>query len=511
MIKKADILAFLFVILSLCMVAAGRIIYVDASAPGLNNGSSWANAYKYLQDALTDASSALKPVEIRVAEGIYTPDSNSANPNGGGDRKATFQLISGVALKGGHAGFGQPDPNARDNELFETVLSGDLNGNDVDIEPNEPGDLVWDPTRSENSYHVLVADGVNSSAILDGFTVAHGNANMNGLPPHHWGGGMYNTSGSPTLNNCKFEENVSRGDGAGIHNDNGSPVITDCMFIRNTGQHWGGGMFNVSGSPMMFNCTFGDNLAQFGGGTFNKASSVKYSDCLFKQNSVTFYGGGLYNLDGNSTLTNCEFLYNQTPWYGGGLFNNSGNLILTNCTVADNVSDFQGGGIYDLEGQRLRLDNCIFWGNNALEGPQIADNEPNTTVVSFSDVQGGWQGEGSGNIDVDPCFADSNNSDFHVKSQAGRWDPNTESWIRDAITSPCINAGDPLSPLGSEPFPNGGIVNMGAYGGTEEASKSYFGKPPCETIVAGDLNGDCVINFLDFRLMALHWCEDNNP
>jgi len=52
---------------------------------------------------------------------------------------------------------------------------------------------------------------------------------------------------------------------------------------------------------------------------------------------------------------------------------------------------------------------------------------------------------------------------------------------------------------------------MGAYGGTTEASKSYFGKPPCEIIVAGDVNGDCMVNFLDFRLMALHWCEDNSP
>jgi len=64
-----------------------------------------------------------------------------------------------------------------------------------------------------------------------------------------------------------------------------------------------------------------------------------------------------------------------------------------------------------------------------------------------------------------------------------------------------------MSPVGHEPFPNGGIINMGAFGGTDEASKSYFDKPPCETVVAGDINGDCEVNFLDFRLMALHWME----
>jgi hypothetical protein len=62
-----------------------------------------------------------------------------------------------------------------------------------------------------------------------------------------------------------------------------------------------------------------------------------------------------------------------------------------------------------------------------------------------------------------------------------------------------------------EPFPNGGVVNMGAYGGTVEASKSYFGKPPCKTMVAGDINGDCKVGLADFAIMAMHWLAPNNP
>lgn len=83
----------------------GKIVFVDADAPGANNGSSWTDAYNYLQDGLADADSAPKPIEIRVAEGIYTPDRNSAEPNGSGDRTATFQLKNGIAIKGGYAGF----------------------------------------------------------------------------------------------------------------------------------------------------------------------------------------------------------------------------------------------------------------------------------------------------------------------------------------------------------------------------------------------------------------------
>ncbi|MHC4559970.1 MAG: hypothetical protein ACYS80_21990 [Planctomycetota bacterium] len=134
-------------------------------------------------------------------------------------------------------------------------------------------------------------------------------------------------------------------------------------------------------------------------------------------------------------------------------------------------------------------------------------NENNSIIeIVYSDVQGGWPDKG--NIDAEPLFADPNNGDYHLKSQAGRWTSTSESWIKDDVTSPCIDAGDPQDPIGQEPFPNGGIVNMGAYGGTAEASKSYFGEPVCETIVAGDLNGDCKVNFLDMEILALHWLED---
>ena len=97
--------------------------------------------------------------------------------------------------------------------------------------------------------------------------------------------------------------------------------------------------------------------------------------------------------------------------------------------------------------------------------------------------------------------------DYHLKSQAGRWDPNSQSWVIDDVTSPCIDAGDPNSPVALEPFPNGGIINMGAYGGTAEASKSYFGQPLCEMGIAGDTNGDCKVDFKDLVILPNHWLE----
>lgn len=88
-------------------------------------------------------------------------------------------------------------------------------------------------------------------------------------------------------------------------------------------------------------------------------------------------------------------------------------------------------------------------------------------------------------------------------------EPGNISRIQDDVTSPCIDTAEPISTIGLEPFLNGGVVNMGAHGGTAEASKSYFGDPVCKTIVAGDINGDCRVDFSDVTLMAAHWLVDN--
>jgi hypothetical protein len=179
-----------------------------------------------------------------------------------------------------------------------------------------------------------------------------------------------------------------------------------------------------------------------------------------------------------------------------------------------NMSD----GIEVLEGRTCTIENCIIYRSSPIKVHSGA-----TLNISYCDLQGGldpfWIGGtvnwGPGNIDTDPCFARlgdmQTEGDYHLKSQAGRWDPNSQTWVQDNLTSPCIDAGDIHNPIGHEPFPNGGLINMGAYGGMAEASKSYFGEPLCQTIVAGDVNGDCKVNFLDFRLMGLHWLEDNTP
>ena len=487
--------------------AAGGVIYVDANAPGANNGSSWENAYVFLQDALADAETADKPVEIRVAQGIYKPDQGANQTLG--DQNATFQLINSVTLKGGYVGFIGPDPSERDVDVYNTILGGDLNSNDRKVV--DPYDLSWwESNRIDNSYHVVTSSSTDETAVLDGFNIMSGTANnihtiWDAVRPstdeRNWsGGGMYNVSGSPTIINCTFTLNWAASKGGGIYNTAGNPTLIRCTFCENSADWYGGGIYNLDSNPTLTNCKFSSNLARqgysaAGGGIYNWESSPILTNCMLIGNWSFIDGGGIYNWQSNPTLTNCLFVRNSSQSDGGGIYNWQSSLSMANCTFTQNLA--QNGSILSYESSKrwphpdsIKLINCILWNG----GNEIWDNDDSIIDIAYSDVQGGWSGVG--NIDVDPLFvqpgywADVNDpnivaepndpnavwidGDYHLKSQAGRWDPISESWVFDDVTSPCIDAGNPNSPVAFEPFPNGGIINMGAYGGTAEASMSFL-------------------------------------
>ena len=191
----------------------------------------------------------------------------------------------------------------------------------------------------------------------------------------------------------------------------------------------------------------------------------------------------MWNYDfSNPTLTNCTFSGNSSGCDGGGMLNWSDcSPMLTNCTFSGNSAISNGGVMANFSRCKSTLTNCILWGNTASSRSPIYNADMSCSVtVSYSNVQGGWPGET--NIQADPYFADPNNGDCHLRSEAGRWDPATEDWVVDDVTSPCIDRGDPNSTVGDEPDPNGGIINMGAYGGTAEASMSIGTLPPLPPI-----------------------------
>jgi hypothetical protein len=536
------------------------IIYVDSDAIGANDGSSWANAYNYLQDALTTAWNG---DEIRVAQGIYKPDKTDYTLIDPCDRAATFKLKGSVAVKGGYAGFGESDPNARDNRIYQTILSGDLNGNDANV--NDPYDLLTEPTRDENSYHVVNASATDSNALFDGFTVTGGNANGPLLPGYpssdsslKCGGAMYIDSGHANINNCTFIENSAFYKGGGIYNEHSNPMLTNCTFNANFGA-LGGGMSNYESNSTLTHCIYSGNSATYGGGIFNYLSNPMLTNCTFTSNmacpgelrhfdTLSGTGGGIFNSSFSSpTLMNCSFSGNLATGDAGGIFNFyrsdlvainctfNGNIAshsagamynwrnsptIANCTFSGNSANANGGSIYN-EASEATLINCILWGDIATQGNEIyldlyvdyqGTEYPSIMSVNYSDVGGGITGIyvdpnctinwGDGNIDTDPCFVEPNNGDYHLKSQVGRWDVNSQSWVLDYVTSPCIDAANPGCPLGDEPAPNGNRRNMGAYGGTPEASKS-----PANWRSIADITNDWIVDSNDLKIFVDYWLE----
>jgi len=160
--------------------------FVDTDATGLNNGSTWTDAFVHLQDALTSATQY--GGDIWVAAGTYYPDRDNTNPTGTGNRSASFDLIDDVGIYGGFTGeevilvHRIPDPNL-------TILSGALDENN-------------------NSYHVVSSTANNTFAILDGFAIIKGYAD--GDSGNDFGGGIYIIgSSSPKIINCSIRDNYA--------------------------------------------------------------------------------------------------------------------------------------------------------------------------------------------------------------------------------------------------------------------------------------------------------------
>jgi parallel beta-helix repeat protein len=459
--------SFTIGLLLLCITytAAGKIIYVDDNAALPGDGASWETAFTYLQDALMFVSSG---DEIRVAQGIYKPDDFvlSDRPNLG--REETFQLINGVTLKGGYAGFGAPDPNTRDIEAYETILSGDLNDDDVDV--NDPADLLHEPTRADNCYNVVTGSDTDETAVLDGFTITGGNANDSAIGMGR-GGGMYNENGNPTIINCT----ISGNNGGGMFNDTGSPTLTNCTISGNNG----GGMYNENGNPTITNCTFTKNRTVYSGGGMRNIdhSSPALSACVFRANSTGIYGGGMYNhSNSNPTVINCIFSTNSSGFYGGGICNyNKSSPILINCTLSCNSAGSMGGGMYNTDECSPTLTNCILWGNRdpdgMVESAQIYSGVP---LVNYCCIQGLTTIIGGiGNINCDPLYV--RNPGPGPDGALGTVDDDFGD-LHLRCGSPCLNAGTndiapplPLTDLEGNPRIINGAVDMGAYEGGYQA------------------------------------------
>jgi hypothetical protein len=259
------------------------------------------------------------------------------------------------------------------------------------------------------------------------------------------------------------------------------------------------------------NCTlagFKIHSLTYHGGIAGNHTRATISHCIISGNGPC---GGIVMKDCDGTITNC-LITDNTTFLSCGTFPVifGCNGLIKNCTIANNISGIVVG--------TARIENCIIYNN---EGPQVGVSSGGTASISYSNIQGGLNsitGEGVvdwglGNMDVDPGFVrlgywvseplELIEGDYHLRSEGWMWYQEGGSWTYDKyMTSPCVDAGNPNTALGEElmavprdPDNEWAVnvrINMGAYGGTVQASM-----PPRGWTLLYDLDNNGTVDSLD--------------
>ena len=398
-------------------------------------------------------------------------------------------------------------------------------------------------------------DNETDNSTLSGLTITNGYVTY-ASPGYSDGGGISCSNSSPTISNCTISNNVSSGgSGGGVYCHDSSPTITNCLISNN--QVYGRGTFTLGGGVgcsggsnlTITSCVISGNSGHAGAGVGMYSGNITMANCMISRNQAWYEGGGVFVWgNGSFTITNSTISGNRVDRDGGGVYCQSdGSLAITNCTISGNHAGYDGGGIYCRDNSSITVANCTITGNIAEENgaalaasysyvldlpsvvditnsifwngeDQIWNNDNSTITITYSDVQGGW--EGLGNMGVDPLFADPGywddndtpgdelddfwvDGDYHLKSQGGRWDAMAGDWTYDNVTSRGIDAGNPgCDPADEWPF-EGNRINMGAYGGTDQASI-----PGHNWANIADINNDRIVNWGDFGVFAGYWLEE---
>lgn len=423
-------LLLLILIPSTSALATDLLCFVEDSATGAENGTSWTGAYTDLQSAMGEASCS----EIWVAAGRYTPTTSS-------DQSVSFKPKQWVALYGGFSGT-ETERKQRVWQANITVLSGDIDGNDI----TDVNGVITNTNNivGNNTYQVLIGCGIDEASILDGYTITGGSAS--GDTHDMRGGGMYTHYGCRGPNDPVFK-----------------PTLTNRIFSGNTG----GAMYTY-GKPIISNATF----------IHNESSVVIIDQGNPVLNQVIFRGGGVSILDGSATMTNVVFIDAgvSAAWDGftlingiisgnrGGIGLSHSNALLTNVSMWGNSGPGHERAI-SLNTASLELNNSIVWGMHIWQVSDLGDIQ-----INYSLVEDGCPATGSDTICdhlvVDnPLFEDAANDNLHLQSgspaiDAGNNDLVPPGTLYDLAGNPRFIDITEIPDTGHGVPP---IVDMGAY------------------------------------------------
>lgn len=384
------------ILTSSCWNLLGQeILYVDQQATGNMDGSTWEDAFTDIRPAL---EAALSGDAIWVAEGVYRP---------GDTLQSRYLLDKDIRLLGGFSGT-ETQETDRDPVMHETILSGDVFGNDL------PGNLQTN--RQDNLFTILeVAGVVTQEAVIDGFVFRGGHARGdNTFLTNAWGGALF-CSGAPVIRNCRFEDNFATNRGGAIYiqsnqangmlieachfswnesNEDGGAIflnltsgegiyIRDCIFDQNNSDRRGGAVAIYNGSSAIVGCQFNGNGARQAGGAVQVQASFNQlvntiDSCTFFLNEAT--RGGAVNLTSSSVfgavgnafeVTRCQFDLNESNDFtnnpnddvqGGAIFLESNvnasetSTLIADCTFTNNTTAGDGGVAHiQFDGQESRL------------------------------------------------------------------------------------------------------------------------------------------------------------
>ncbi len=352
-----------FFLLLISLGINAQTIFVNKTALGLNNGTSWLDAYVSLDAAL---AVALPGQSIWVAAGTYKPQTPAPNHS--------FILGGGVKMYGGFAGT-ETAISQRNLAGNQTILSGDILGNDV------AGNFTLN--RTDNSRNVLIAVVLteNTGCEVDGFTISNGNTLVGSTNPEllRMGGGLL-AGAKVTVRNCKFTANYGELGAAMAAVDalSDGVVIEYCIFEGNQATSSGICLLRNTPTGTVKNTIFRNNLTNRGCLYPSATTDIKIESCLFESNNAgTNFGGAMFTWQASYTVTNCIFRKNKAANAAGIYIDNrdGGDVVnINNCHFEnDTTTGFGGSGIYAWQAT-FNMKNCTFKNNHAPNAAAVYCN-----------------------------------------------------------------------------------------------------------------------------------------